>query len=117
MNERESTAVDGGPNESWMDRRYRLNLPLIYSLFASTYNPPLEAVACNSSQRGLCFQSTAPLIEGQYICVRPGLVDPESSTADRTPVPVKAFALAQVRWCLSEPSAPAPAYTVGVEYL
>ena len=117
MNGRASTTIDRQPNDNRLDRRYRLNLPLTYSLFSSTHNPSFEAVACNSSQRGLCFRSAVPLMQGQYICVRPGRVDPDATAGDRPPATVKALGLAQVRWCLSEPSVPTAAYTVGIQYL
>lgn len=105
------------PIDNRMDRRYASTFQLKYSFFSSTQGSLFEATAFNCSDGGLCFQSAFPLKQWQYICVRSGPVDSELSPTTREAVPVKSLALAQVRWCRSDPDTAMPRYTIGIKYI
>jgi len=100
--------------------RSAVSCVLTYSPFSSMCVPSIDAMVVNCSDHGLCFRSPYPLQKGQYIYIRArpiysGYSGP--TPGSRLAVPLRSQSLARVRWCLSEPLADTPAYSIGIEYL
>ncbi len=99
------------------DCRYRVALPLTFSVFSSTLRSFIDATVSDCSTGGMCIRSSVPLNEGQYIYIRSGTMDPECVSVKYVPASPRCHSLATVRWCLSEPSGAAAGYRIGIEYL
>ena len=99
-----------------LDARHSASFPLTFTLLSSKSQIPFEAIILNCSQDGLCLQSTVPLKQGQYICVRSGS-RPEDATPDQEAPAPRSFSVAQVRWCVDQPAEGMPMYTIGIRYV
>jgi len=88
---------------------------LSYVPFTSRKTRATAVSALNCCRGGLCFQSPRSLKPGQTICVsiQPAVrtVRPEQARAF-----IKAFALAEVRWCRPDGD-PTAGYRIGVRYI
>lgn len=98
-------------------RRSAVSCMLTYSPFSSMCMSSIDATIINCSDHGLCFQSPYPLQKGQYIYIRTRPMQSGPTAGNPPAVPLKSQSLARVRWCLGEPLAETPGYSIGIEYL
>lgn len=96
--------------------RFDARVDLTCCPFTSRKVPPCAVHVLNCSAEGMCFRTRRALKPGQTICLYAPTTPDADAAAYRAGPFFKAFSLAEVRWCRSNPD-DEEGCRVGVRYL
>jgi PilZ domain len=89
--------------------RYRIDAPIVYAYHDTDHF--FQAVMCNHSNEGMCFNTAQPVDPGSDIYIMMENYSPDSTDAD-----LYDGYFAEVKWCQQLTSHKVPGYQVGVKY-
>ena len=90
-------------------KRYNYQAPIVYE-YGNT-NSYYEAMMCNHSMGGMCFESNYALPKGVEINIRMKNFSPHANGPES-----RASYRAQVRWCMELGEDDSRSYKIGVNY-